>query len=127
MSILMKGGIIDFVPFFKGSLTKNKLVISEDGDFFLTVDTGFSGSIALPLDTFKKLEVELAFYDTFKIATGEVIELPVFLGKAMIKNVDVETWFIPGDYLLGMEFLAEAGSILYFDFITGEVNLTDGT
>ena len=123
----MKGSIIDFVPFFKGSFAKNKLVISKDGDFFLTVDTGFSGGIALPLDTLKKLELELVFYDTFKIATGEIIELPVFLGKAMINKADVETWFIPGDYLLGMEFLTEAGSILYFDLKTGEVNLTDRT
>ena len=124
MSMLVKGNIIDFVPFFKSFLDEsNKLVISENGDLFLTVDTGFSGGIALPLDVLTKLEVELAFYDTFKIATGEVIELPVFSGKAIIRTIDIETWFIPGDYLLGMEFLASAGSLLSFDFEKEEVKL----
>ncbi len=70
MSVLMKGNIIDFIPFFRGSLDENnKLVISDDGDLFLTVDTGFSGGIALPLDVLTKLEVELAFYDTLSDST----------------------------------------------------------
>jgi hypothetical protein len=34
------------------------------------------------------------------------VELPVFLGKVIIKDFEVEACFIPGDWLLGMEFLS---------------------
>ncbi len=116
-NLIIKGDIINFVPFFNAYLDKNKeLVITENGDLLLTVDTGLSGGIALPLKTLETMDVELAFYDTFMLGTGEVIELPVFLGKVIIGNSDIETWFIPGDSLLGMEFLSSSGSLLSFDF-----------
>lgn len=71
------------------------------------------------------MRVELVFYDTFQLATGEIVDLPVFLGKVIIENYEVETWFIPGDYLLGMEFLASIGSLLLFDFEKEEVRLLE--
>jgi predicted aspartyl protease len=124
MRVVTKGDIVDFVPFFNASLDEDgRLAISKDGDYLLTVDTGFSGGIALPLDILNTIDVELAFYDTFKLATGEVIELPVFLGKVGVGKYEVETWFIPGDFLLGMEFLSLAGSRLSFDFEKDEVKL----
>lgn len=71
------------------------------------------------------MDVELAFYDTFRLATGEVVELPVFLGEVIIGNYEVETWFIPGDLSLGMEFLSSAGSKLSFDFKREKVKLLE--
>ena len=124
MNLLIQGEIVDYVPFFKAYLEdKGNLVLDEDGDFSMTVDTGFSGGIALPLGVIEDMDLELATFDTFTIATGEVIELPVFLGMVSIKGYGIETWFIPGDYLLGMEFLYSAGSILFLDFNDDTVNL----
>lgn len=124
MSLLIKGDITNFIPIFRGNFDPNKgLVITRDGDISLTVDTGFSGGVALPLDVLEELNFKLAFYDTFKIATGEVIELPVYLGNATITDVEVETWFIPGDFLLGMEFLSSIASLLSFDFQKEKVRL----
>jgi len=126
MRALIKGDIVNFVPFFNAHLDEDgRLVVTEGGNFSLTVDTGFSGGIALPLDILEKMNVELAFYDTFRLATGEVVELPVFLGNVIVGNYEVETWFIPGDSLLGMEFLSSAGSLLSFDFEKEEVKLSE--
>ncbi|MCM8766067.1 MAG: hypothetical protein NC920_04400 [Candidatus Omnitrophica bacterium] len=112
MKLVIKGKIADFIPFFNASIREGRLVISKNGDLSFTVDTGFSGGIALPLDMLEKIGVRLTFYDTFRLATGQIVELPVFLGEVIIGNKKVETWFIPGDFLLGMEFLSTAGSFL---------------
>ncbi|MDZ7289728.1 MAG: hypothetical protein ONB44_07130 [candidate division KSB1 bacterium] len=89
----------------------------------MTVDTGFSGGIALPLKLIKRVGLEPVVYDRFRLGTGKVVDLPVFLGKVIIKNRTIETWFIPGDYLIGMEFLYAAGSGLAFDFKRNTVRL----
>jgi len=124
MRVVIKGDIVDLVPFFNAYLGESRsLVISKKGDLSLTVDTGFSGGIALPLGTLENMSVELAFYDTFRLATGETVELPVFIGKVAIGKHEVETWFIPGDSLLGMEFLSSIGSVLSINFEKKEVNL----
>jgi len=123
MKVLIKGDIIDFVPVFNAYIDEGRLIINKDGNLSLTVDTGFSGGIALPPNVLNNLNLELAFYDTFRLATGEIVELPVFIGEVTIGNSEVETWFIPGDYLLGMEFLSFAGSVLLLDFENEEVKL----
>ena len=97
--------------------------MAEDGKFFLTVDTGFSGGIALPVETLEKMDVEFFGYDTFTLATGDIVELPMFISKVIVKEQAIETWFIPGDSLLGMEFLSTAGSALFVNFEEGIVKL----
>ena len=46
MKPLVKGDIIDFVPFFNACIDNEILVLDENGNFPITVDTGFSGGIA---------------------------------------------------------------------------------
>ena len=124
MRTLVRGEIIDFVPVFNAYLSDGVLIISEDGDFSLTVDTGFSGGVALPEETLGKMNVEFFGYDTFSLATGEVVELPMSLGIVILGGREIETWFIPGDSLLGVEFLASAGSGLSLNFRNSVVKLT---
>ena len=124
MSLLIVGNIKDFVPFFKGIVDKEStLVLGEDGDFPLTIDTGFSGGIAVPEEILETMGLKLIDFGVFRLATGEEIELPVFWGKVAINDDKIETWFIPGDSLLGMEFLSIAGSQLLLDFETEKVRL----
>lgn len=125
MNPIIEGEIEDFVPLFNARLDdEGHLVLSEDGNLSLTVDTGFSGGIALPLEVIEIMGLKLVDFDTFKLATEEVVELPVFLGKVFLKNEEIETWFIPGDSLLGMEFMSEAGKILTLNFEAQTVKLT---
>jgi predicted aspartyl protease len=122
MTTLIQGEIIDFVPLFKACVMKEELVLGE-GDVLLTVDTGFSGGIALPWEILDELEVEFIGHNTFTLATGEVVELPMFLGKVIVKDHEIETWFIPADLLVGMEFLSIVGSALTLDFEDATVKL----
>lgn len=124
MKTLIKGNIEKFVPVFRGLLNKNAVfTLTDSGDISMTVDTGFSGGIALPAKILEKMNIELVDYDTFRLATGKIIELPVFMGKVVVKNHEIETWFIPGDFLLGMEFLSSAGSALLLNFKENDIRL----
>jgi len=124
MGVLLRGTIVENVPLFKASIRKRMLMLDGKGDLALTVDTGFSGGIALPSTILENIDAELAFYDTFKTATGEIIELPVYTGSVKIKNKTVDTWFIPGDSLLGMEFLSSIGNRLSFTLDKRTVRLS---
>jgi len=124
MTALIRGEIENFVPFFNGFVNGDGvLILQEDADFSLIVDTGFSGGIALPEEILEEMDVELIDYGTFRLATGDEVELPVFWGKVVIGNYEIETWFITGDSLLGMEVLSLAGSCLSLDFEKEEVKL----
>ncbi|MFQ5865886.1 MAG: hypothetical protein ACE5IW_11725 [bacterium] len=124
MKTLIRGKIIDFVPSFIGSLGEGgTLVLGEDEGFSFTVDSGFNGGIALPDEILEKMEVEFFGYDTFTLATGDFVELPMYLGKVVVKGTEIETWIIPGDSLLGIEFLSSAGSALYLNFEDDTIEL----
>ena len=126
MRTLIRGEIEDFVPFFNGFVDEDGiLILQEDGDFSLTVDTGFSGGIALPEQILEEMDVKLIDFGVFRLATGHEVELPVFWGTVVIRNYEIETWFIPGDSLLGVEFLSLAGSLLTLDFEKKEVKLAE--
>ena len=124
MEVIIKGGITDFVPFFNAFVEGENLIFNEDGNQTLTIDSGFNGGIALPGEVLEEMGLELVDYDTFRLATGEIVELPVFLGKVIIKDFEVETWFIPGDWLLGMEFLSAVGREPVLNLAEGTVKLT---
>ncbi|MFQ6042942.1 MAG: hypothetical protein ACE5PV_18985 [Candidatus Poribacteria bacterium] len=126
MRDFVRGGIEAFVPFFNDFVNKDgTLVIQENGNLPLTVDTGFSGGIALPEEILGEMNIELIDFGIFRLATGDEVELAVFWGKVLIRDFEIETWFIPGDSLLGMEFLSLAGSVLRFDFEREEVRLME--
>ena len=123
MSANIRGEIDALVPVFHAIAGEGTLVLDEDGGIPLTVDTGFSGSIALPKDLLDAIGAELVDYGVFRLATGDEVELPVYWGEVGVGTKEVETWFIPGDPLLGMEFLSLVGSTLSLDLEGGLVEL----
>ena len=116
MSGFLIGQIRDSVPYFYASQKKGTLVFQHHGDLAFTVDTGFTGSICIPAQLLRKLDVELVDYGSFRLATGKTVELPIYWGKVKIHNKNFETWFVPGDPLVGMEFLSSFGSQLQLLF-----------
>ncbi|MDI9433932.1 MAG: hypothetical protein QM570_19620 [Planctomycetota bacterium] len=48
---------------------------------------------------------------------------PIFWGTVHLNGEEIETWFIPGDPLVGMEFFEVAGTQLKLDFRTGTICL----
>ena len=119
MSASIKGEIEALVPVIKARVVEGALVMDDEGDLSLTVDTGFSGSIALPGELIDDIGAELVDFGVFRLATGKQVELPVHWGRVLVGDEEIETWFIPGDSLLGMEFLTLIGSTLALDLERG--------
>jgi predicted aspartyl protease len=57
-------------------------------NLLITIDTGFGGEIALPKEVLRKMKVILISYGVFKLATGDEIELPIFLVKISIQLIE---------------------------------------
>lgn len=117
MTTLLQGPILDRVPFFNASIERGSILFRDEGNLRLTVDTGFTGSIALPQSMSEEMKLELIGYENFALATGDLVRLPMYLGTARFHGrEEMQAWFIPGDFLLGMEFFASMGSRLVLDF-----------
>lgn len=117
MTSVLRGPILHRVPFFKASIERGTIRFHDDGNLRLTVDTGFTGSIALPQGMIEQMRLQLIGHENFALATGDLVRLPMFLGAARFhRREQIQAWFIPGDFLLGMEFFASMGSRLVLDF-----------
>lgn len=116
----IRGVIRDQAPVIAGRVDHSgKLCLGGRGPQRFIVDTGFTGAVAVPEEMLSLLDVEHIGYDTFTLATGRDVELPVFLGEVRIGRRRVQTWFIVGDHLIGMEFLGVAFSLFQIDFRRG--------
>ncbi len=93
------------------------------GSVELLTDTGFTGAIALPPRLLKRLRLEFVAVDSFTLATGEIVDLPAYAGTVRIGRRRFRTWFIPGDFLIGMDFLRSVYSKVVLDFDTDSVTL----
>lgn len=124
MTTLLQGSILDHVPVFNASVENDIVLFREKGDLCFTVDTGFTGSIALPQGVIDGMELELIGFENFMLATGDLVKLPMYVGTVRFaEQGEMQTWFIPGASLLGMEFLSSAGSALALNFNDQTVRL----
>lgn len=124
MRTLLRGSIEDLVPFFWSRLESGMLVLGDDGTIPLTVDTGFNGGIALKPEVIEKLEKELVGRVVYTLATGDSVELPVYSFKVVIAKKEIQTSLIPGDSLIGMEFLSSVGSMLSLNLRKNTIRLS---
>ncbi len=120
---LITGVIADNKPIVKATVKDGRLVFSRRGKFEFIVDTGFTGDMLIPHPLVKQLNLDLLSYDTFELATEQLIELPVFRGNVVIGKTTLEVEMVPGDALIGMSLMQAIGSQLLFDFDKGQVLL----
>ncbi|MCH8318147.1 MAG: hypothetical protein IIA88_06575 [Bacteroidetes bacterium] len=129
MRTIILGKIAELVPTFNAFIDDdgNLNIGKYDDGITLTVDTGFVGGIALPKNILEIMNLNFWGYETFILTTGEDVEFPVYLGKVVVETLkfeyEIETSFIEADYLIGMDFLTDAGSVLSLIFKKGEIKL----
>jgi predicted aspartyl protease len=122
----IKGTIKDLMPAFCIKVGEETGILNLGNDLDGTrfvVDTGFTGGVSVSDSILDLLGLDFAGFDTFRLASGEVVELPVYLGYVEVFGQKIKTWFIPGEPLLGMEFLSTVGSTLVLDFRASTVEL----
>lgn len=122
----IKGLIKNFVPTFGVHVDEDvgilKIVDDHDATKFV-VDTGFTGGVSVSDDILDLLSLDFVGFEMFRLASGEIVDLPVYLGGVEVFGRKTKTWFIPGEPLLGMEFLSVVGNSLALDFKASTVEL----
>jgi len=121
---LLEGTILNRAPIVSAVIDKaGNLNLVTNGDYGFVVDTGFTGDLAVPYNLIPKLNLKFIGYEEFGLATRRVIELPVYYGWVKVKSRRYKVKIIPGDELLGMNFLEKAASKLIVDFKKDAVKL----
>jgi predicted aspartyl protease len=113
--VKLHGVIVERSPVIAGEVRQGVLYLKTRGPVSLVVDTGFTGAFSVPDEIARSLDLDFVGLDTFSLATGQAVELPVYLGVVRIGGRSVDTWFILGEALVGMEFLEETCSGLQMD------------
>jgi len=123
MQILIEGNITGRTPYLHARLEDRLLVLGNSGPISLVVDTGFTGSVALQQKLIDQMGLRVAAETTFLLANGQKVLLPVYLGQVRLGENSLDTWFVPGENLLGMELLAQLGRELILKFSEDRVAL----
>ena len=123
--MIVRGEISNHTPTVRARLGRgNILGVGQPGSIAFVVDTGFTGGISVTEGILRRLNPDFIGFDTCMLATGDEVELPIFLGEASVRGRRIETSFVLGENLLGMEFLAPAFDDLRLDLRRHEVRMT---
>lgn len=123
--MIVRGEIRNHTPTVRARLWRGRILqVGQPGSIAFVVDTGFTGGISVTEGILRRLNLDFIGFDTFTLATGDEVELPMFLGEASVRGRRIETWFVLGENLLGMEFLASAFDHLQVDLRRRQLRMT---
>jgi predicted aspartyl protease len=122
MKLRITGKIIDAEPRLSVQTAKKRLALGRGKRDYMVVDSGFTGSVAIPEEWGERLNLNYAGIQSFTLANGQAVEFPTYLGLVRIGQAEALFEFIvTGEALLGMEFLERLGSRLVIDCKTKKV------
>jgi predicted aspartyl protease len=122
MKFQMTGKIVDAEPRLSVRMTKKRLTLGLGKREYMVIDSGFTGSIAIPEEWGERLDLSYAGIQSFALANGQAVEFPTYLGVVRIGDAEALFEFIVvGEPLLGMEFFERLGARLVIDCATGKV------
>ncbi|OFY63405.1 MAG: hypothetical protein A3H98_14245 [Bacteroidetes bacterium RIFCSPLOWO2_02_FULL_36_8] len=124
MKQIISGNIDDNCPTLTAAISEKKcLVFTINGRLLFTVDSGFSGGVALPIELLSKLNIRFIGYENYSLADGTIIQLKEYYGIVEIGKEKVLTTFIEGDFLIGIEFMKSIADKLIVDFRKQKITL----
>ncbi len=121
--MILRGLIRDLDPVVKATIRMGTLRLGARGGMSFVVDTGFNGSVSAPPAVLRRLGVRKEGFQRFRLADGSTVRLAVYSGSVDLGVRRVPAWFVPGEPLLGMEFLSSVASTLTLHFRRGTLGL----
>ncbi len=98
----LKGTFDFYKPILKVNC-KNGILILGAGKEEIKIDSGFDGCIVAPKEILNKLDlIFVGQRDVYDFQNKKTTK-DVFIGKIIVRNQIVDTYFMVGDFLLGME------------------------
>lgn len=105
MKVRLVGRIAGAEPMLRSRISGGRLVLDRRGRERMTVDSGFTGSIAVPEEWANRLDLRYAGIQPFELANSQIVEFPTYLGFVRLGRYETLFEFlVTGETLLGMEF-----------------------
>ncbi len=122
MKFQITGKIVDAEPRLSVQIAKKRLALGRGKRDYMVIDSGFTGSVAIPEEWGERLDLSYAGIQSFALANGQTVEFPTYLGVVRVGQTEALFEFIvTGEALLGMEFFERLGSRLVIDCKTKKV------
>jgi len=88
----------------------------------MVVDSGFTGSVAIPEEWGERLDLSYAGIQSFALANGQAVEFPTYLGMVRFgQDEKLFEFIVTGEALLGMEFFERLRAQITIDCKAGKV------
>ena len=125
MNIRLAGHIVDAEPRLPSRIIGKRLHLGGRSRDSLVLDSGFTGSVAIPEEWANRLELRYAGIQTFELANGQIVEFPTYLGGVRLgQATGLFEIIVTGESLLGMEFLERLQARVIIDCKTRKVLIT---
>ena len=102
MKNILTGKVKDFVPSFYAKIEHGRIILRENGNLALTVDTGFNDYFALPKQILAQLDLEYVAMETFILANGTFADIKTYQGEVNVGGKIFHTLLIEGDFLISV-------------------------
>jgi predicted aspartyl protease len=126
----LHGVVVNHTPYVLGNVLKRGVLRLETTPapprakrIFIAVDTGFTGCFSLPEETLAHLKLDFLGYEGYVLANRQKVDVPPFSGRVVAGTAAYETRFIPGQGLMGVEFMSTLFGRLEVDFRAGSLTL----
>lgn len=121
----LRGSIRRREAWFRARLRRGVFIIGGAGIYRVVIDTGFTGSLSLPASILRVLDSDPFGTETYRLADGQLVDLPVHIAKVEVggRTRDVEIIVGEGSALIGMELLESLGRRLEFNFASRRTTL----
>jgi predicted aspartyl protease len=125
MKIQLVGRIVDAEPRILSRIAGKRINLDGRGRDYMILDSGFTGSVAIPEEWANRLELPYAGIQTFELANGQIVEFPTYLGDVRLgQAAGLFEIIVTGEALLGMEFLERLKARAAIDCKTRKVLIT---
>lgn len=125
MKIQLVGDIVTAEPRLLSRIVKKRLIFDRRGRDRMIVDTGFTGSIAIPEEWANRIDLRYAGIQPFELANGQIVEFPTYLGVVRLGQVEgIFEILVTGEALLRIEFFERLKARIVIDCKTRKVTIT---
>jgi len=90
--IRLVGHIVNAEPRLPSRIVGKQLLLDGKGRDHVILDSGFTGSVAIPEEWANRLELRYAGIQTFELANGQIVEFPTYLGVIRLDHAYLEHW-----------------------------------
>jgi predicted aspartyl protease len=124
VKIRLAGRIVESEPRLSSRIVRKCLQLNERSRDYFVLDSGFTGSVAVPDEWADRLDLRYAGIQTFSLANGQIVEFPTYLGIVRIGRAEgLFEVVVTGEALLGMEFLQRLNARVILDCPMGTLSL----